>query len=299
MSFWEKAKAYKLNVRIIIATILFVIFVLSIVLYTIKGVRENPILDNLILALFTSLLVTVFTMVAEIIVSYDAHKSEEYLEDMHNYGIGNLHLNKQQAVKTLLQDCDSEIWLSGYRLIMTRALKDDIAAAIQRGADICAVLCPPWTDVYRMVYGNDKVLNNYFDVFHTISNAKKKAAETNPKVQKNEYKVYFLNKPIFNDTYKVDQSYVTGPYMHNYDPDDKEKKITAKDFFAYEIVRNSDLYQLVENEFKTLQREAVAELDWDRFDEAYKEYMSSDLTEAEKSKLLQSAQKNDNDQNNK
>ncbi|MBW4840442.1 MAG: hypothetical protein KZY74_13695 [Paenibacillaceae bacterium] len=46
---------------------------------------------------------------------------------------------------------------------------------------------------------------------------------------------------------------MTGPYMHNRDEDDH--RITANDFFTYNLIKKSRLYNLVENEYMTL---------WDR-----------------------------------
>lgn len=58
------------------------------------------------------------------------------------------------------------IWISGYRLILTCELKKDIYDSILRGADLKAIICPPWSDAFKMVYGsNEKVVDNYLKVF--------------------------------------------------------------------------------------------------------------------------------------
>lgn len=87
----EKINAYKLRTQVWIAVIMFVIFVLSLLAYQIPALRENDVISNILLALFTSLLVTVFTIVADIIVNYNNCKHEEFLEDLHLFGIQHLH----------------------------------------------------------------------------------------------------------------------------------------------------------------------------------------------------------------
>ena len=102
-----------------------------------------------------------------------------------------------------------------------------------------------------------------------------------------KFKVFIVEKPIFSDTYRVDQNMVTGPYMHN--KDTEYGRIMAKDFFSYNLVRKSRLYELVENEFLTLCDEAVLSLNWERFNEAYDVLQVSDLTEQAKIELFKNA----------
>lgn len=105
----EKIKAYKLWTQVWVAIIMFVIFVLSLMAYQVPSLRDNAIVSNILLALFTSLLVTVFTMVADIIVDYNARKNDEFLEDLHAFGIQNLYRDKKGMLKSLLSECDSMI----------------------------------------------------------------------------------------------------------------------------------------------------------------------------------------------
>ena len=53
----------------------------------------------------------------------------------------------------------------------------------------------------------------------------------------------------------MDQNLITGPYMHNSDLDYHRM---AKDFFSYTIVRDTELYDIVDGEFKTLCNEAIS-----------------------------------------
>lgn len=280
LSIWDRVKAYRLKNNVIILGILIVIFVSSIILYMQEWAQKSAIWSNILLACFTSFLATILAMSAEIYVAFRDKERDQFLEDIHIFGIANLNKDKESLLRDLLNDCDKEIWISGYRLILTDHLKSDIAEAIKRGAKVTAVLCAPWTEAFKLVYGTyEKVMDNYFSVFHAIAMAKKESTQ--------EFKILIVEKPIFSDTYRVDQNLVTGPYMHN--KDTEYSRIMAKDFFSYNLVRKSRLYELVENEFLTLCDEAVLELNWERFNEAYDVLQVSDLTEQAKIELFKNA----------
>ncbi|MBO4414451.1 MAG: hypothetical protein J5824_00545 [Lachnospiraceae bacterium] len=273
---WFKLKAYQLQSRVWVAVIMTLIFILSVVIYMYPSTREHPVVSSLMLALFTSLLVTIFTTIADIYVSYKKHVGEEYLEDMKEYGIASFHRDKKKALQNMLADCDKTVWITGYRLILTRDLMPEIKEAIRRGAAVTAVICPPWTEAYNMVYGDSgKVMDNYFKVFYGIYET---CLEINKKPD--DFKIYFVNKPVFSDTYRVDQNLITGPYMHN--RDSNFHRLMAKDFFSYEIVRQSDLYKTVNDEFLTLCEEAGQILDWNMMKEQYERYKKEDWNEAQK-----------------
>ena len=283
MNLREKIKSYKLGTQVTIAFILFAVFVISVLVYQIPSVRADEIAANLILALFTSILVSVITLVVDIIVEFNRHKNDAYLESLREFGIGNLYLDKESVLRDLFHDCDRNIWISGYRLILTNKLKKDIHDSIVRGADFNAVICPPWTEAFKMVYGsNEKVLDNYLSVFSAVNKARKEVGKTPAQVQ-----VVFVNKPIFSDTYRVDQRLVTGPYMHN--KDDEYNVLMAKDFFSYDLVRKSRLSELIHDEYVTLYKEAYLQLDWDKFDVVYDKIVNSDMRESEKIEELLSA----------
>ena len=280
-SFIQKIHAYKLEPQIAVVGIVIVIFFVSFFLYHIPYLSNNEVASNLLLAIFTSLLVTVFTMVADIVVSYRSHQNETFFEDMHEFGIGSLNGDKETALREHLKECDKVIWISGYRLIMTEHLKNEIHDDILRGAPVYAVICPPWTDAFKMVYGtNEKVMDYYFKVFGSMLSAKNDAHRKD-----DELEIHFLNKPIFSDTYRVDQHLITGPYMHNKDPE--FKKMMAKDFFSYNVVRESSLYQIINEEFLMLfSDESQWQLDWTKFEKAYKKYDDEDLNDKEKIDLF-------------
>lgn len=283
LSFSEKMEAYHLKNNILVIILLVIITVVSILFYMIPSFRANEVLANIALAVFTSLLASIVALTAEVYVAYKDSEKDQFLEDIHTFGIANLNRNKEEALKELLQDCDKEIWISGYRLIMTVNLKEDIANAMSNhGVKVRLLACPPWENAYQLVYGEDKVMDNYFKVFYTLF-----LAEKDYRKEKNEklVEIRFVDKPIFSDTYRIDQRLVSGPYMHNRDK--YSKKIMAKDFFSYNLVKKSPLYDLVDEEFRTLWDEAYQEVDFDRFEEVYHRYATSDLTEAEKKQLLQ------------
>ena len=278
MSFREKIKAYKLGTQVTIAIILLAVFIISFAAYQFPAVRNAPVASELVLALFTSILVSVITLVVDIIVEFNRHKADAYLESIREFGIGNLFTNKEIVLRDLLADCDSKIWISGYRLILTKNLKRDIYEAIKRGADFYALICPPWTEAFKMVYGtNEKVMDNYLEVFNQVSKIREELGKDARRI-----KIVFVNKPIFSDTYRVDQRLITGPYMHNKDPE--YHVLMARDFFSYDLVRKSCLSELIDTEFRTLYKEAQWELDLDKFALAYKEIQNGDYCESEKIK---------------
>lgn len=282
-SFWENIKAFHLRINIAVLIVLIVVFVMSILAYMYPELRKNKELSNLLLALFTTFLASILAMIVQIYVEYINMQRDEFLKDIHKFGIERLDIQKDVLLKEMLQDCRNEIWISGYRLILSNTIKTDIADAVKRGATVKIMVCPPWSEAFQLIYGkNEKIIDNYYSVFHAIYEVIKEC-----KYQKNDYKVYFLEKPIFSDVYKVDQNLVTGPYLHN--RDEEYNRIMAKDFFSYVLVPGSDLYCLVKKEYETLIEEVQQELDWAKFDDAYLKMYRHDYNEQKKIKCLKKA----------
>lgn len=75
--------------------------------------------------------------------------------------------------------------------------------------------------------------------------------------------------------------------MHNRDEDNH--RITANDFFTYNLIKKSRLYHLVENEFLTIWEEADSVLMWDKYEKASKYIRTNDLREKEKIELIKEA----------
>jgi hypothetical protein len=75
--------------------------------------------------------------------------------------------------------------------------------------------------------------------------------------------------------------------MHNRDEDDH--RITANDFFTYNLIKKSRLYHLVENEYMTVWEEADSVLVWEEYAKASEQIRIQDLREKEKIELLKEA----------
>lgn len=242
--------------------------------------RQFKYVPEIALAYGTSLLATIFVVLADVYVKYQNCKNDQFLEGVQQFGINNLHFNKQKLLEQLLLDCDKEIWISGYQLMLTSQISEPIAEAAKRGARIKIIISQPWKKGFKSVYGvHDKVMDNYFKVFQSIAKASLNVEDS--------CEIRFTTKPIFNDTYKVDAHLITGPYMHN--RDEEHHRITANDFFTYDLVRRSRLYNLVESEFTTLWEEAEETLVWSEFKRIFEDYRNKDLRESEKIELMQSA----------
>ena len=238
-------------------------------------------IPELALAIATSLLASVFCLLAEMYINYRSRLNDKLLEGLHAFGIQDLHFNKQALLIHMLDDCSSVFWVSGCRLILTRKITPYITRQIQRyrKLEIRILLCPPWTAGYQLVYGrDDNVMDNYFTVLHSIQ----KAYGANL----NLCQVHFIEKPLFNDTYKFDKYIVTGPYLHAKTSDGRH--MTANDFFTYDVIRKSRLQALMEKECATLWDESEEVLNWDDFQAACQQYSPS-MTEDEKLRLLRSA----------
>lgn len=281
-SLWEKLQAYKLHNNVYVVFMLAASVLASVMVY-VSPLREIRFVPELALACATSLLASIFSIVSDIYVKYRNQENDKLLEGIHEFGITDLHFNKQQLLEHLLKSCDREVWVSGYRLILTSQITASLSEAIKQGATIRMLISPPWMDGFQLVYGeNERVIDNYCKVFSAIARAARDADLPVDRV----CEVRFTRKPLFSDTYKVDQHIVTGPYMHNRDEDDH--RITANEFFTYNLIRKSRLYQLVEDEYMTLWQEAESSLVWDHFTDVFERIRKQDLREREKIELLQS-----------
>lgn len=283
LSLWQKLKAYKLHNNVYAVLMLLVSVIASTVVY-VSPLTEIRFVPELALAIATSLLATIFSLISDIYVKFKTHENDQFLEGIHEFGIRNLHFNKQLLLENLLETCDREVWISGYRLILTSKITTSITRAIKQGAVIKILASPPWLDGFRLVYGeNDRVIDNYCKVFSSIAKACKDAGRSVEQI----CEVRFTRKPLFSDTYKVDMNIVTGPFMHNLDED--HHRITANDFFTYNLIKKSRLYHLVENEYLTLWNEADEKLDWSEYLRAAEQIRTNDLREKERIGLMSSA----------
>lgn len=118
------------------------------------------------------------------------------------------------------------------------------------------LVCPPWEIAHELVYSSDleSSLDNYIYIMRVLSTFE--ATDTTGVVE-----VHFSKKPLFNDTYLVDDKIVTSPYMHNKDL--THGVITAKDFFTYELDKEYRLYQLIKDEYEAVWADCEDTLDQD------------------------------------
>lgn len=282
-SIWQKLQAYKLHNNVY-AVLMLAASVLGSIMIYVSPLREIRFVPELTLACATSLLASIFALVSDIYVKYKNHENDKLLEGIHEFGISDLHFNKQLLLEHLLKTCDKEVWVSGYRLILTSKIAASLSQAIKQGAVIKILISPPWLEGYRLVYGDhDRIIDNYCKVFSTIAKACREADRPVDQI----CEVRFTSKPLFSDTYKVDLHIVTGPYMHNRDEDNL--RITANDFFTYNLIKKSRLYHMVENEYLTLWEESDSMLVWEKYAKASEYIRTNDLREKEKIELLKDA----------
>lgn len=277
---WQKFKAYKLNTSIYALLLLLAGSVAAVVAYYV--LRENGgFWKELTLAVATSLLASASCIGVETYINYRARRNDKLLEGLQAFGIGDLHFNKQQLILDLLRDCGNYLWVSGCRMILTRKIAPAIARQLRVRPDlkVRCLICPPWTRSYQLIYSKDEpVIDNYFAVFRMICQA------CGDRLDRCEVRI--IDKPLFNDTYKIDKTTVTGPFLHARDA--SGGRITAGDFFTYDVIRQSRLQALMEREYATLWDEATETLDLERFQEACARYRA-DMTEEEKCELLKTA----------
>ena len=284
LSFLQKIQAYHMTSNLVIAYILLTVNLLALLLYVIfPEIRENDICNNIFVAIITGLFATILSTGSEIFIEFKNNERGEFLEDIYSFGIMGLSQEKGKVLENELAKCRRLIWISGYRLILTDRLKEKFADAVKAGVNVQIVVCPPWLSGFQMVYGKDEtVMDNYFRVFHALREATKRVGS--------DLTIRFTEKPLFSDTYRVDERIITGPYLHN--KDDKFHRIMANDFFTYIVKEESPLHRLVEDEYYTVYEEAVSELNLEKFDRIWEETYagaSGEMTEEEKMDLMKGA----------
>ncbi len=272
----RRLRAYRLHNNVYVLVLLVLATAASVVVYAQAG-DGSGFLPNLALATATSLLASIFVLLSDTYVKYRERSNDIFLEGIEKLGISNLHFNKRELLSGLMDTCQHAFWASGYRLLLTRTLAPQIEA-LSRNRVACRLLVsPPWEAAFRSVYGEqDRVMANYFAVLDAVLRGSGGRPPT--------CEVRFTDKPLFSDTYRVDSQLVTGPYMHNRDA--VHGRLTANDFFTYELHRHSRLYDLVRDEYETVWSDAEGELDWEQYAAASAEACRSDLTDRELQQLL-------------
>ena len=285
----EKLKAYHLEDQIRVIVVLVILTVLALLLYCLPEVRERPIAQEIMIAVFTSFMVTIIAMLSEVFFAYKNSARDKLISDVHSFGIESLNKNKETAIREELETCGKELWISGYRLIMTRNLMNDISRAVaENGVDVRVLLCPPWSEAYRLVYDEKGVVDNYFEIFNRLFNSQEESKKNLTMAKTADIQIRFTKYPLFSDTYKVDDKFITGPYMLNRDK--YNNHITAKDFFSYNITDSkSRLFNLVKDEFESIwdspENTTISREDFKRI---YEEYQEKDYNDKQKRDLLES-----------
>jgi len=255
---------------------LFLLLSVSVVSYAMTTI---PIISQISMAVFTSLLATILMTFFDLFVKYRNFEHTQFIDNLYSFGIHNLHFDKKTLLQSLIKDAHEQIWVSGYRLILTVELSRDILSAIERRIDVRILACPPWSEAYGLVYGEGTgIIDNYLALFKVMTSYSS--------LSEHQIEVRFSDTPLFNDTYRVDNKIVTSPYMHNRDV--IFGTMTAHDFFTYELDKNYRLYHLMEDEYTAL---------WDQSNGArltvaamkmiVEETEHRDLTQKEKCDLVQ------------
>lgn len=284
--------AYHLQTNVYALVLLSVLTGLSVWMYAVTE-ADAGFASNLWLAVATSLMASVLVLLCETVVKYRSHREDVFLEGIAKLGISNLHFDKRALLSEMLHEARGQFWAVGYRHILTAALSTQLEQAVRRGVRIRLLAVPPWSESFRLVYGTqERVAENYLNVLRAIVRGSCPEESAGPSVAAapvtvRGVEVRFVDKPLFNDTYRVDDAVVTGPYMHNTDP--LYGKLSANDFFTYELHRSSRLHGLVLDEFEVLWEAAEQRLDFARATAILETVKGDDLNDGQKLHLIQDA----------
>ncbi len=275
----RRLRAYRLHHNMYVLVMLVVGMAGAVVAYALTH-GQDGFLPELALAVATSLLASILVLLSETYVKFKEHSNDIFLEGIEKLGISNLHFQKGELLGDLMERCEHVFWASGYRLILTRGLVSQIESLSRRGVTCRLLVSPPWHEAYRSVYGDqERVMSNYYAVLDAFARGAEQGNAT--------CEVRFTDKPLFSDTYKVDTQLVTGPYMHNRDA--VHGRITANDFFTYELHRHSRLYELVNGEYETLWSDAAEVLEWEKYRAASAGARARDLNDQQLQAALREA----------
>lgn len=283
----NKIKAYRLGTNISWFIFLLVLLIVMSYIY-VRFTPQEDIFADVMLAVLTSILAGIITAIGCIISQYNTHKNQKFLEDIQRLGIKRLHFHKKDALITELNKHPKKIVISGYRLLLTKELTNELYAEIKKGAKVEAIITPYWSYAYQMLYPNKEyTLKNYYDLLNTIfEGVRSQKGFYNPQDDQpsdellqylnTEYPIIFTGKALFNDTYQFDDTFITSPYFHV--TDDLDHPLHAKDFFTYEVSNPSDhLWELLHSEIEVFENDPDRYvLNWKLFYTAYQQFKSPD-----------------------
>ncbi|MGQ4538201.1 hypothetical protein ACUH94_06665 [Dermabacteraceae bacterium P7074] len=292
----ERLRAYNLIGNLWVMLAIAIATAVSVAWYV--HTWDDPgVVGNLALAVATSFMATFLIYVVQTYLDYMNRRNEKYLLDIRKMGIGSLHFDKQVRIAKLLDNAVLRCKAVGYRYILTADLSEKLEDLLARGGSLELLIVPPWAEAFKAVYGDkERIAGNYLTVMYAAMRGVEKrlgntcvyGTDTSvlAKALQERVKIRFVDRPIFNDTYMIDDTIITGPYLHN--TDKCYGKISAKDFFTYELLKGHPPFKLIHQEVETLWDEADEQLRWDRFMEVKDYLVSSDLNDKEKQDALKS-----------
>ncbi len=273
-------KQYRLTGNFIFLALLVILTALFLTSWLLTG---DGVLHELSIAVATSLIASALCLLSDSVLKYRESKNDEYINTLKSFGIENLQFYKDELLESIIPNASEELWISGYRLIMTAkvSFRKAICACCKNSRDlkIKVLTVAPWSETFRLVYGNEDVTDNYFKVFYDLCQC---ASEYGT-----ELEIRMTEKPIFNDTYKVDERFITGPYLHC--TDSHNNKITARDFFSLDITdRRKELYNIIYKDYMAVWDTAGVRVDTEGFYEACRGAASTEAGREEKLAFLKS-----------
>ena len=217
---------------------------------------DGGVYHELSLAISTSLMASLLCLVSDTFLKIRESKNDTYINKLKSYGVENLQFNKNELLEGIIPTCRNELWISGCRLIMTSkaSFRQAMITACKRSKNlhIKILATPQWSVAYQLTYGQEDVSLNYLKILKDLLECCKHDGLS--------LEVHFSEKPLFSDTYKVDDRFITGPYLHC--ADRYNGRITAKDFFSLDISDpNTELYRVIQSDYMTLWNESVHMLD--------------------------------------
>ena len=243
------------------------VFMIFLIAFTLLSVyiwykSEYELVNELGIAVATSLMASFLCLLSDTIIKYRDSKNDEYISSLKGFGIENLQFQKDILLEDLIEKSKKELWISGYRLIMTS--RGDFLNAIEGACknnkhySIKLLLVPYWTETYKAIYGDESVEENYIKVFNLLKKCRDEYGT--------DVDVRFTKKTLFSDTYKVDNRIITGPYLHCKDKGLSDRKLTAKDFFSLDITdENKELHRLMKEDFLNIWNSETISLDWENY----------------------------------
>ncbi len=247
---------------------------------------DSGVLHELSIAFSTSLIASALCLLSDSILKYRESKNDEYINTLKSFGIDNLQFHKDELLESVIPSCSKEIWISGYRLIITakssfrKAMKEFCRNASRKHPTVKLLTVAPWSNTFALVYGSEDVTDNYFKVINDLCMYRQEFGIN--------LEIRMTNKPIFNDTYKVDDRFITGPYLHC--TNDYNQKITARDFFSLDINDpKKELFNIIFKDYMAVWDSADFIFDFNEFQKSgFSQKQVSTLTKEQKLDLLKS-----------